>query len=129
MVVYLAKPTESEGFEQIIGFLNASSIRYALTVNPTVYVSCIGQFWTTSEVKKVNGEAEIHAIIDGKRIVVSEAKIASVHYKILSGRTWTNVMYQCAIAVSRSPYATPFDYGPGHINPTTATDPGLAYFK
>ncbi|GKD68548.1 hypothetical protein Tco_1322638 [Tanacetum coccineum] len=78
IVVYLAKPTESEGFEQIIDFLNASSIRYALTVNPTVYVSCINQFWTTDEVKKVNGEAEIHAIIDGKRIVVSEAKIRSV---------------------------------------------------
>ncbi|GKA22117.1 hypothetical protein Tco_0708079 [Tanacetum coccineum] len=58
-------------------FLNASSIKYALTVNPTIYVSCIDQFWTTAEVKKVNGEAEIHALIDGKRIVVSEATIRS----------------------------------------------------
>ncbi|GJS87377.1 hypothetical protein Tco_0770013 [Tanacetum coccineum] len=77
MVAFLEKPTESEGFEQIIDFLNASSIQYALTVNPTVYVSCIDQFWTTAEVKKVNGEAEIHALIDGKRIVVSEATIRS----------------------------------------------------
>nr|GEU98252.1 putative ribonuclease H-like domain-containing protein [Tanacetum cinerariifolium] len=41
------KPTEAEGFEQIIDFLNASYIKYALTVNPTVYTSCIEQFWAT----------------------------------------------------------------------------------
>ncbi|GKE14739.1 hypothetical protein Tco_1422316 [Tanacetum coccineum] len=55
MVAFLEKPTKFEGFEQIIDFLNASSIRYALTVNPTVYVSSIDQFWATTQVKKVNG--------------------------------------------------------------------------
>ncbi|GJX71165.1 hypothetical protein Tco_0308336 [Tanacetum coccineum] len=39
MVAFLEKPTESEGFEQIIDFLNASSIKYVLTINPTIYVS------------------------------------------------------------------------------------------
>nr|GEW67360.1 putative ribonuclease H-like domain-containing protein [Tanacetum cinerariifolium] len=35
------KPSESEGFEQIIDFLNAKPIRHALTMNPTVYTSSI----------------------------------------------------------------------------------------
>ncbi|GKA84526.1 hypothetical protein Tco_0806121 [Tanacetum coccineum] len=33
---FLEKPKESDGFEEIIDFLNASSVQYALTVNPTI---------------------------------------------------------------------------------------------
>ncbi|GKE51825.1 hypothetical protein Tco_1486981 [Tanacetum coccineum] len=47
MVTLLSKPAESEGFEQIVDFLNANPIRYALTINPTIYTSCIEQFWAT----------------------------------------------------------------------------------
>ncbi|GJR75796.1 hypothetical protein Tco_0088161 [Tanacetum coccineum] len=47
MVVFLAKPTESDGFEQILDFLNTNPIKFALTVNPTIYTSCIEQFWAT----------------------------------------------------------------------------------
>ncbi|GKE61880.1 hypothetical protein Tco_1512247 [Tanacetum coccineum] len=75
MVVFLSKPTECEGFEQIINFLNAHVIKYTLTVNPTVYVSCIEQFWTAGVVKKINGETQIHALVDGKKVVVTEASI------------------------------------------------------
>ncbi|GJT37830.1 hypothetical protein Tco_0937695 [Tanacetum coccineum] len=78
MIAFLEKPTESEGFEQVIDFLNASCIHYALTVNPTVYVSHVTQFWTTAQVKKVDGVAEIQALVDGKQIVVSEASIRRV---------------------------------------------------
>ncbi|GKA45542.1 hypothetical protein Tco_0738338 [Tanacetum coccineum] len=46
MVAFWAKPAESEGFEQIVDFLNAHTIKYALTVNPTIYTSSIEQFWT-----------------------------------------------------------------------------------
>ncbi|GKC95460.1 hypothetical protein Tco_1160902, partial [Tanacetum coccineum] len=56
MVTFLAKPTESEGFEQILDFLNVNPIKYVLTVNPTIYTSCIEQFWATAKVKTVNGE-------------------------------------------------------------------------
>ncbi|GJU13250.1 hypothetical protein Tco_1135646 [Tanacetum coccineum] len=75
MVAFLEKPTECEGFEQIIDFLNANPIKYVLTVNPTIFVSCIKQFWSSGVVKKVNGEPQIHALIDGKKVVVSEATI------------------------------------------------------
>nr|GEZ19177.1 hypothetical protein [Tanacetum cinerariifolium] len=54
MVAYLSKSDASEGFNQIIDFVNGSSIKYALTVNPNIYVSCIKQFWTTVVVKQVN---------------------------------------------------------------------------
>ncbi|GJS31383.1 putative ribonuclease H-like domain-containing protein [Tanacetum coccineum] len=43
------KPEESNGFEEIIDFLSASSVQYALTVNPTIYTSCIEQFWATTK--------------------------------------------------------------------------------
>ncbi|GKA99250.1 hypothetical protein Tco_0827187 [Tanacetum coccineum] len=38
LIAFLAKPAKSDGFEQVVDFLNASSIRYALTVNPTIYI-------------------------------------------------------------------------------------------
>ncbi|GJT48564.1 hypothetical protein Tco_0974721 [Tanacetum coccineum] len=40
LVAFLAKPAESEGFEQIVDFLNAHTIKYALTVNSTIYTLC-----------------------------------------------------------------------------------------
>ncbi|GKA71694.1 hypothetical protein Tco_0777833 [Tanacetum coccineum] len=49
MVAFLAKPTKSEEFEQIVDLLNANPIKYALTVNPIIYTSCIEQFWATAK--------------------------------------------------------------------------------
>ncbi|GJX18725.1 hypothetical protein Tco_0221402 [Tanacetum coccineum] len=75
LVAFLAKPAESEGFEQVVDFLNAHTIKYALTVNPTIYTSCIEQFWATIKVKMVNGEQQLQALVDGKKIVVTEASV------------------------------------------------------
>ncbi|GJV68571.1 hypothetical protein Tco_1484080 [Tanacetum coccineum] len=75
MVAFLAKPTESEGFEQIVDFLNANPIKYALTVNPTIYTSCIEQFWATAKVKTVNGEVQLHALVDRKKVIITESTI------------------------------------------------------
>ncbi|GKC58072.1 retrovirus-related pol polyprotein from transposon TNT 1-94 [Tanacetum coccineum] len=47
LVTLWEKPEERNRFEEIVDFLNASSIRYALTVNPTIYTSCIKQLWAT----------------------------------------------------------------------------------
>nr|GEW40508.1 retrovirus-related Pol polyprotein from transposon TNT 1-94 [Tanacetum cinerariifolium] len=65
----------SEGFDQIVDFLNAHTIKYALVVNPTIYVSCIKQFWATAIVKKVNDDVQLRTLIDGKKMVFSEAII------------------------------------------------------
>nr|GEW24205.1 hypothetical protein [Tanacetum cinerariifolium] len=52
MVVFLSKSDASVGFDQIVDFLNAQVIQYALTVNPTIYVLCIKQFWATASINK-----------------------------------------------------------------------------
>ncbi|GKD44203.1 hypothetical protein Tco_1268848 [Tanacetum coccineum] len=76
MVAYLKKPEGSEGFHQIVDFLNASHIRYALTENPTIYVSLIKQFWETATARTLdNGEIELTATIDGKVKIVTEASV------------------------------------------------------
>ncbi|GKA34886.1 hypothetical protein Tco_0721315 [Tanacetum coccineum] len=75
LVAFLAKPTKSEGFEQVVDFLNAHTIKYALTVNLTIYTSCIENFWATIKVKTVNWEQQLHALVDGKKIVVTEESV------------------------------------------------------
>ncbi|GJU96008.1 hypothetical protein Tco_1320764 [Tanacetum coccineum] len=77
LVAFLEKPKESNGFEGIIDFLNASSIKYALTVNPTVYESCIKQFWATAKAKTVNGDRQIQALVDKKKVIITEKSIRS----------------------------------------------------
>ncbi|GJX57900.1 putative ribonuclease H-like domain-containing protein [Tanacetum coccineum] len=73
MVVFLAKPAESEGFKQIVDFLNAHTIKYELTINPTIYTSCIEQFWATVKAKIVNGEVQLQTLVDGKKIIITES--------------------------------------------------------
>ncbi|GKE42272.1 hypothetical protein Tco_1469556, partial [Tanacetum coccineum] len=75
LVGFLEKPEESNGFEGIIDFLNASSIRYVLTVNLTIYTSCNKQFWATAKAKTVNGEVQIQALVDGKKVIVTETSV------------------------------------------------------
>ncbi|GJU29154.1 hypothetical protein Tco_1172743 [Tanacetum coccineum] len=76
-VAFLDKPKESEGFKGIIDFLNASSIIYALTVSPTIYTTCIEQFWATANVKTVNEERQIQALVDKKKVIITETSIRS----------------------------------------------------
>ncbi|GJV32009.1 hypothetical protein Tco_1392409 [Tanacetum coccineum] len=75
LVAFLSKPAESEGFEKIVDFLNANPIKYALTINPTIYTSCIKQFWATTKVKTVIGEVQLQALVDGKKIIITEASL------------------------------------------------------
>nr|GFC22736.1 hypothetical protein [Tanacetum cinerariifolium] len=75
LVAFLSKPTESEGFKQLIDFLNANPIKYALTVSLTIYTSCIEQFWVTVKAKNINGEVQIHAKMDRKKDIIYEATI------------------------------------------------------
>ncbi|GJY68590.1 hypothetical protein Tco_0471572, partial [Tanacetum coccineum] len=75
LVAFLEKPEESDGFEGIIDFLNASSIRYALTGECYNYTSCIKQFWATTKAKTVNGEVQIQALVDGKKVIVTETSV------------------------------------------------------
>ncbi|GKC76226.1 hypothetical protein Tco_1127000, partial [Tanacetum coccineum] len=75
IVAFLSKPTESDGFEQTVDFLNAHPIKYALTVNPTIYISCIEQFWSTVKAKTINEEVQLHSLVDGKKIIITESTV------------------------------------------------------
>nr|GEX10467.1 hypothetical protein [Tanacetum cinerariifolium] len=58
MVAYLNKSDASEGFNQVIHFLNASYIKYALTINPHIY-----------------DVTRLQALVDKKKVVITEATI------------------------------------------------------
>ncbi|GJV52237.1 hypothetical protein Tco_1447978 [Tanacetum coccineum] len=102
MVAYLKKIEGSEGFYQIVDFLNASHIRYALTENLTIYVSLIQQFWQTATASILdNEEMEITATIDGKVKIVTEASIRR-HLKLedsdgISNLPTTEIFKQLAL--------------------------------
>nr|GEW01109.1 hypothetical protein [Tanacetum cinerariifolium] len=78
MVAYLNKSDASEGFNQVIDFPNGSYIKYALTANPTIYVTCIKQFWNTVVVKQSNDVTMLQALVDRKKVVITEAVIRDV---------------------------------------------------
>nr|GEW80916.1 ribonuclease H-like domain, reverse transcriptase, RNA-dependent DNA polymerase [Tanacetum cinerariifolium] len=56
-------------FDQIVDFLNAHVIQYALMVNPPIYVLCIKQFWASISVKKTNDVVKLQALINMKKEV------------------------------------------------------------
>ncbi|GKC35801.1 hypothetical protein Tco_1048185 [Tanacetum coccineum] len=70
-----AKSDENAEFHQIVDFLSTCSINYALTVSPTIYASYIEQFWNTATSKTINSVKQIHAIVDGKAVVISESSV------------------------------------------------------
>ncbi|GKA19017.1 hypothetical protein Tco_0698932, partial [Tanacetum coccineum] len=47
----------------------------ALTVNPIIHASCIEQLWSTVKAKTINGEVQLHALVDGKKIIVTESTV------------------------------------------------------
>ncbi|GKC31124.1 hypothetical protein Tco_1038418 [Tanacetum coccineum] len=75
LVALLEKPTKIKGLEEIVDFLNANPIKYALTVNPTIYYSCIKQLWDTVKAKTVNGEVQLQALVDKKKVIITESTI------------------------------------------------------
>nr|GEX25157.1 hypothetical protein [Tanacetum cinerariifolium] len=58
--------------EDSLELLELMVFMYALVVNLTIYVSCINQFWASTTIKKVNDVVQLRALIDGKKVVVTE---------------------------------------------------------
>ena len=85
-VAYLQKSNDKSGpvFHQIVDFLNITHIRYALTMNPTIYVSHIKQFWNTVEsitIEQGNTHESVEALratVDGVTIDVTESSLRRV---------------------------------------------------
>nr|GFB58173.1 hypothetical protein [Tanacetum cinerariifolium] len=75
MIAILEKYEHNQDFHQIVDFVGASHIRYALTFNPTVYVSYIRQFWSTARIEITGEGTKILATVDGKLRTISESLI------------------------------------------------------
>ncbi|GKC72983.1 hypothetical protein Tco_1118866, partial [Tanacetum coccineum] len=77
MVAYLENSEGSDGFHEIIDFLSASHIHYALTASPTIYTSLIEQFWQAATLYTVDDLVlGITTTIDRKvKITVIEGSI------------------------------------------------------
>nr|GEZ65239.1 xylulose kinase-1 [Tanacetum cinerariifolium] len=75
MIAILEKYEHNQDFHQIVDFVEAFHIRYALTFNPTIYVSHIRQFWSTARIKTTEEGTKILATVDGKLRTVSESSI------------------------------------------------------
>nr|GEX47881.1 putative reverse transcriptase domain-containing protein [Tanacetum cinerariifolium] len=78
VVAILEKSDVAEGFDQIIDFLSGSYIHYALTVSPHIYILCIKQFWNSVSVKRSGDVTRLQALVDKKKIVISEAVIREI---------------------------------------------------
>ncbi|GKB36706.1 hypothetical protein Tco_0881648 [Tanacetum coccineum] len=121
MVAYLHKTKGSEGFHQIVDFLNTSHIKYALTENPTIHVSLIQQFWQTAAANTLNsGDVQITATIDGKVKLVFEASIRR-HLKLEDSdgiTTFPNI--EIFEQLTLMGYVSNFDkltFQKGHVSP------------
>jgi hypothetical protein len=85
-VSYLQKSNDKSGpvFHQIVDFLNTTHIRYALTMNPTISVSHIKQFWNTVEsitLEQGDTNASVEALratVDGVTIDVTESSLRRI---------------------------------------------------
>ncbi|GKA77158.1 hypothetical protein Tco_0783619 [Tanacetum coccineum] len=78
MVAFLKKPNKSVGFTEVVDFLKGTSLRYALTHNPTIYDSLVKQFWHTATVRTLaNGTQQLVASIDSKEYTITKASVRS----------------------------------------------------
>nr|GEW78878.1 hypothetical protein [Tanacetum cinerariifolium] len=75
MIAILEKYEHNHDFHQILDFVEASHIRYALTINPIVYVSHIRQFWSIARIETTHAKTKILATVDGKPRTISESSI------------------------------------------------------
>nr|GFC58728.1 hypothetical protein [Tanacetum cinerariifolium] len=53
-------------------------VKKSNTVNPHVYISCIKQFWNTAVVKRSGDITKLQALVDKKRIVITEEVVREI---------------------------------------------------
>nr|GEU32942.1 hypothetical protein [Tanacetum cinerariifolium] len=75
MVAILEKSEHNVDFHPIVDFVEASPLRYALTIKPTVNVSHIRQFWSTARIETTEEGTKILASIDGILRTVTESSL------------------------------------------------------
>ncbi|KAI3746383.1 hypothetical protein L6452_08814 [Arctium lappa] len=80
-VAMLQKPKQAEGFHQIVDFLKSSHIAYALTVNPTICVEHLRQFWANATIHTEEGTHVIQTRVCDKPLTISEECIR-IHIRL-----------------------------------------------
>nr|GEV15883.1 retrovirus-related Pol polyprotein from transposon TNT 1-94 [Tanacetum cinerariifolium] len=60
-------------------FMDTSEVTIGnpLLMNPTIYVSCVKQFWAIAKVQKVNDQEKIQALVDKTKVIIIEDNIRS----------------------------------------------------
>ncbi|KAI3763352.1 hypothetical protein L1987_53806 [Smallanthus sonchifolius] len=81
LTTYLVKGKKSEGFDDMIDFLCRSKIHHALTVNPTIYIPHMEDFWNSAVYSTEQGIPQIKAKVDDKDITITEANLRK-HLKL-----------------------------------------------
>nr|GEY97294.1 hypothetical protein [Tanacetum cinerariifolium] len=77
------KGEHNTDFHPMVDFIEASPLRYALTVKPTVYVSHLRKFWSTARIETTAEGTKILATVDGIVRTVSKSSLSPS----FSGRT------------------------------------------
>nr|GEX55469.1 hypothetical protein [Tanacetum cinerariifolium] len=62
-------------FHPMVDFIEASPLRYSLTVKPTVYISHIRQFWSTASIEATEEGTKILTTMDGIHRTVTESSL------------------------------------------------------
>nr|GEW27903.1 synaptobrevin, longin-like domain protein [Tanacetum cinerariifolium] len=75
MVAILEKSEHNIDFHPMVDFIEASPLRYALTVKPTVYVSYIRQFWSSARIETTEEGTQILATVDGIHRTITESSL------------------------------------------------------
>nr|GEW51524.1 hypothetical protein [Tanacetum cinerariifolium] len=75
MIAILEKSEHNIDFHPLVDFVEASSLRYTLTFKPTVYVSHIRQFWSTTRIETTEEGTKILATVDGILITITKSSL------------------------------------------------------
>ncbi|KAI3795384.1 hypothetical protein L1987_38036 [Smallanthus sonchifolius] len=106
LTAYLIKGKKSKGFNDMIDFLCRSKIHHALTVNPTIYIPHMEDFWNSAVYSTEQGIPQIQAKVDGKDITITEATLRK-HLKLQDEGA--------AISYSKEEYMRTFGFNFAHL--------------
>nr|GEX58689.1 hypothetical protein [Tanacetum cinerariifolium] len=104
MIAILEKSKHNVDFHQIVDFVKAFHIRYALTINPTIYVSHIRQFWSTARIETTDEGKKFSLLLMGE-----------------GSGTPTEPHHTPSPEAQHSPHYSPSS--PSHLHATTETIP------
>lgn len=79
VAVFLLRPLAAHNdFKSMVHGLKKCCLAYALTSCPIIFQDLVKQFWNTAVVRKENDEVSLEAIVNGRKVVVSEQVIRKI---------------------------------------------------